>query len=78
MLYRLGHGFTVGLRAAFDVNSPRVGFVPLVNKSWALPGGAGLFKTFFAEIDVPVKFSRPTGGPATNPTTFTTQFGFGF
>jgi hypothetical protein len=78
ILYRVGRGFTVGLRATFDVNSPRVGFVPLLNKSWKLGTGTNFFKTFFAEIDVPVTFSRPTGGPATNPTTFATQFGFGF
>ena len=78
VLYSLNHGITVGLRAAFDVNSSRVGFVPLVNKSWKLRNDIGVFKTFFAEIDVPVKFSRPPGGPATNPVTFATQFGFGF
>lgn len=78
VLCGLGHGFTVGLRAAFDVNSSRVGFVPLVNKSWGLRHQTGFFKTVFAEIDVPVKFSRPPGGPATNPVTFATQFGFGF
>lgn len=78
VLFRVGRGFTLGLRATFDVNSPRVGFVPLVNKSWTLRDGTGFFKTFFVEIDVPVNFSRPTGGPATNPTTLATQFGFGF
>ena len=78
ILYKLDHGFTVGLRAAFDVNSSRVGFVPLVNKSWKLRNQIGIFKTVFAEVDVPVKFSRPPGGAATNPVTFATQFGFGF
>jgi hypothetical protein len=78
ILWRLNHGFTVGLRGVFDVNTSQGGFVPLVNKSWTLRHGTGFFKTFFAEIDVPVKFSRPPGGPATNPVTFATQFGFGF
>jgi hypothetical protein len=78
ILYKLNHGFTVGLRATFDINSSRVGFVPLVNKSWKLRNQIGIFKTVFAEVDVPVNFSRPQGGPATNPVTFATQFGFGF
>lgn len=78
VLYKLDHGFTVGLRAAFDINSSRVGFVPLVNKSWKLTKGDGFFKTFFAEVDLPLKFSRPPGGPATNPFTIATQFGLGF
>jgi hypothetical protein len=78
VLYRLDHGFTIGLRAAFDIDSSRVGFIPLVNKSWKLSNQNGFFKTFFAELDLPVKFSRPPGGPATNPVTLATQFGFGF
>jgi len=78
VLWRLDHGFTVGLRAAFNVNSSSIGFVPIVNKSWKLHDQSGFFKTFFGEIDVPVTFDRPTGGPATNPVTFATQFGFGF
>ena len=78
VLWRLDHGFTVGLRAAFNINSSSIGFVPIVNKSWKLHDQSGFFKTFFGEIDVPVTFDRPTGGPATNPVTFATQFGFGF
>jgi len=78
LLCHVGRGFTVGLRATFNVNTPQIGFVPLVNKSWTLRDGTGFFKTFFVEMDIPVTFSRPTGGPATNPTTLATQFGFGF
>lgn len=78
VLYKLNHRFTVGLRAAFDINSSRVGFVPLVNKSWKLRNQIGVFKAVYAEVDLPVKFSRPAGGPATNPFTFATQFGFSF
>ncbi len=78
LMWRLDHGFTVGMRAAFNINSSSIGFVPVVNKSWKLPNQSGFFKTFFGEIDVPVTFDRPVGGPATNPVTFATQFGFGF
>jgi hypothetical protein len=78
VLYKLDHGFTVGLRAVFDIDSSRAGFIPLVNKGWKLQHPIGIFKTVYAEVDVPVKFSRPPGGPATNPVTFATQFGFSF
>jgi hypothetical protein len=78
LMWGLDHGFTVGLRATFNVNSSSIGFVPVVNKSWKLPNQSGFFKTFFGEIDVPVTFDRPKGGPATNPVTFATQFGLGF
>jgi hypothetical protein len=78
VLYKLDHGYTVGLRAAFDIDASRVGVVPLLNKSWKLREPIGVFKAVYAEIDVPVKFSRPPGGPATNPVTFATQFGFAF
>ena len=78
VLWRLNHGFTTGLRATFNVNSSSMGFVPILNKSWKLHDQSGFFKTFFGEIDVPITFARPSGGPATNPVTFATQFGFGF
>ncbi len=78
VLYKLNHGFTVGLRAVFDINASRAGFIPLVNKGWKLHQPIGVFKSVYAEVDVPVKFSRPTGQPATNPVTFATQFGFSF
>ncbi len=78
VLFTLGHGFTGGLRALFDIPSSRVGFVPLLNKSWKLHNGNGFFKTFFVEVDLPVEFNRPPGGPATNSFTFATETGFGF
>jgi hypothetical protein len=81
VLFKLGHGFTFGMRAAFDVNTSRVGFIPLLNKSWPLhsqPSQKAFFKTFFVELDVPVKFDRPPGERATNPVTLATQVGFGF
>jgi hypothetical protein len=74
---------TLGLRAAFTVNSPQVGFIPLVHVD--NPFGAasfiqqsGLFQGYFVEIDLPVQFSRPTNGPATNSVAFATHFGLGF
>lgn len=78
LVWGLDHGVAVGLRAAFDVNSSRVGFIPLVNKSWKFKNQDGFFKSYFVEADLPVKFNRPTGGRATNSVTFATHFGLGF
>jgi hypothetical protein len=78
LVWRIDRGWSAGLRAAFDVNSPTVGFIPLVNKSWKFKEQKGIFKAYFVEADLPVKFSRPTGGPATNSVTFATHFGLGF
>ena len=78
ILYSLEHGITLGIRAAFSVNSPQVGFIPLINKSWKFKDQSRFFKAYFVEADFPVQFSRPTGGPATNSITFATHFGLGF
>jgi len=73
----VGHGFAVGVRAAFVVDSSTYGFTPLVNKSWPIEK-PGLFKAYFFEADLPVRFDRPTGGSATTPVTFAMHFGVGF
>lgn len=78
VVWGVGHGFGVGARAAFDVNSSQFGFTPLLNKSWPIGSENGFFKTYFAEADLPVRFNRPTGGPNTNPVTFAAHFGLGF
>lgn len=74
---------TLGLRAAFTVNSPQVGFIPLVHVDNPFGPAAfiqqsGLFQGYFVEIDLPVQFSRPSNGPATNSVAFATHFGLGF
>jgi len=76
LVYGLGHNFGVGARLAFDINSSQFGFTPLVNKSWPIKNS--FFKGYFAEADLPVRFNRPTGGPATNPVTFAVHFGVQF
>jgi hypothetical protein len=76
LLYGVGHGFTVGMRLAFDVNSSQFGFTPLLNKSW--PIEHSFFKAYFVEAVLPVRFNRPAGGPSTNPVTFGMHFGIGF
>ncbi|MBV8844154.1 MAG: hypothetical protein JO307_15205 [Bryobacterales bacterium] len=77
-VWGIGHGFAVGIRAAFDVNSSQFGFTPLLNKSWTIKGENQFFKAYFVEADLPVRFNRPPGGVATNPVTFAMHFGVGF
>jgi hypothetical protein len=79
LIYGLGHNWAVGLRAAFVVDQPTVGFTPLVNKSFPIKHrNGGLLKAYFVEADLPVRFSRPVGAPATNAVTFAMHFGVAF
>jgi hypothetical protein len=78
LIYGLGHNWAVGLRAAFVVDQATVGFTPLVNKSFPIKNRHGLFKAYFVEADLPVRFSRPTDAPATNAVSFATHFGVSF
>jgi hypothetical protein len=78
LVWGVGHGLAVGMRAAFVVNSSVFGFTPLVNKSWPIKTEGGFFKAYFVEADLPVRFDRPTGGPSTTPVTFAMHFGVGF
>jgi hypothetical protein len=77
-VWNLGHGWGAGGRLAFDVPSSAWGFTPLVNRSFRFRGDNSLFKTYFIEADLPVRFSRPTGAPATNVVRFAVHAGLGF
>jgi len=78
LIYSLGHGYGVGGRVAFVVDNATWGFTPLVNKSWPIKHNNGLFKAHFVEADLPVRFSRPVGAPATNAVTFAMHAGVSF
>lgn len=78
LVYDLGHGIGVGMRAAFGVNSTQFGFTPLVNKSWPIGDKTGFFKAYFVEADLPVRFDQPTGLPSTTPVSFASHFGVAF
>jgi len=78
LIWRLGHGFSLGGRAAFDVNTSQLGFTPLLNKSWPIQRQGSFFKAYFAEAVLPVRFNRPLGGPNDSPVTFGMHFGLGF
>jgi hypothetical protein len=80
-LWRVGHGFAVGSRVAFLVNSDQTktaqfGITPLVVKSWRIEHS--FFKAYFAEGDFIFRFNRPQDGPATNPFTFQVVLGLSF
>jgi hypothetical protein len=79
LIYGLGHGWAVGGRLAFVVDNATWGFTPLVNKSFPIKHrNGGLLKAYFVEADLPVRFSRPVGAPATNAVTFAMHFGVAF
>lgn len=76
LIWDLGNDFGAGIRAAFDVNSAQLGFTPLVNHSW--PTSHSLFRAYFLEFRVPVRFSRPTFGPDSNSVSFSIHGGVEF
>jgi hypothetical protein len=78
LIWSLGHGFGAGVRAAIEVNTASWGYTPLVNHSWPIRSERGLFKAYFVEADLPVRFNRPSGGPMTNPVTLGMHFGLAF
>jgi hypothetical protein len=78
LIWRLGRGWSAGMRAAFDVNASSWGFTPLVNHSWPIKREGSFFKAYFVEADLPVRFNRTVGQPATDPVTFAMHFGLGF
>ncbi len=52
ILYPLNNGWTLGLRAAFEIGEGQFGFTPLINKSFKRDKGA----QFFIEIVAPGRF----------------------
>jgi hypothetical protein len=76
LVWAVGHDVGVGIRAAFDVNTPQWGFTPLLNRSWPIENS--LFKAYFVEAVLPVRFNRPTNGISTTPVSFGLHFGLGF
>lgn len=77
LLWDLGHNLAVGGRVAFVVDQPTWGFTPLVHYSFPIKHSS-LFKTYFVEADLPVRFNRPVGAPATNAVTFGMHVGVSF
>jgi hypothetical protein len=69
--------WAAGIRAAFVINQPTVGFTPLLHKNFPIKNH-GLLKAYFVEADLPVRFNRPTNAPATNAVTFAMHFGVAF
>ena len=74
VVWRLGR-YGLGIRAAFDVNSASYGFTPLFNRSWALD--KSVFRSWFIEGVMPVRFNRPTGGLRSTPVSLGVHVGLG-
>ncbi|MFZ1750175.1 MAG: hypothetical protein WAU01_08290 [Saprospiraceae bacterium] len=52
ILYPLHHGWTLGLRAAFEIGEGQFGFTPLINKAFKCKNG----NVFFMELVAPGRF----------------------
>lgn len=74
VLYDLGHRWTGGLRAAFDVNQRSWGFTPLINLGFPQPNGT----TLFAELDLPVRFQRNAADQGQTAVTAAVHLGWAF
>jgi hypothetical protein len=70
--------WAAGIRAAFVINQPTVGFTPLLHKNFPIKDQHGLLKAYFVEADLPVRFNRPVNAPSTNAVTFAMHFGVAF
>jgi hypothetical protein len=78
VLWGFGKTWAVGVRAAFVIDQPTVGFTPLLHKNFPIKNRHGLIKAYFVEADLPVRFNRPVNAPATDAVTFATHFGVAF
>jgi hypothetical protein len=65
----LPNDWAIGIRAAFEINQNSVGFTPLVNKGFPVPGHN--FK-WFVEGDLPVRFVRVNNAFPARPIDSTT------
>jgi hypothetical protein len=75
LILPLADSWAVGIRAAFEINQNSVGFTPLVNKSFPIPGSR--FR-WFLEADVPVRFIRQSNGADATSVGFVLHTGLAF
>jgi hypothetical protein len=78
LLWSFRDTWAAGIRAAFVINQPTVGFTPLLHKNFPIKDGHGLLKAYFVEADLPVRFNRPVNAKATNDVGFAMHFGVAF
>jgi hypothetical protein len=76
LIWDLGNDFALGVRAGFDIGSAGLGFTPLVSHSW--PTSRSLFRAYFLELRIPVRWSRPTFGPDSSSVSFDVHGGVSF
>ena len=75
LIWNLHGRWAGGIRAAFDVNRPSWGFTPLLAREFPVTGHN--FK-FFAEVDLPVRFQKPSIGHNVTAVTLAVHFGTAF
>ncbi len=75
VIWHLSGPWAGGIRAAFDVNQPSWGFTPLLAREFPITGHN--FK-LFAEVDVPVRFQKPSIGHNVTAVTLAIHLGTAF
>jgi hypothetical protein len=75
LIWNLKGHWNGGIRAAFDVNQPSWGFTPLLAREFPIPGHN--FK-LFAEVDVPIRFQKPSIGHNVTAVTLAVHIGTAF
>ena len=75
LIWDLGGNWAGGIRAAFDVNQPSWGFTPLLARAFPIKGHN--FK-LFAEVDVPIRFQKPSIGNNVTAVTLAIHIGTAF
>lgn len=69
--------FEAGLSAAYTPGSDaKYGFTPIIGRTWRLPREFFLFREYFVEAEIPVRFRRPAVGPDTIPVAFALHTGW--
>jgi hypothetical protein len=71
----IGNGFSVGGRVAFDIGTASWGFTPLFNKGLLQ---VGKDSTFFAELDLPIRFKENEQGVGYTSVGLAVVVGLGF
>jgi hypothetical protein len=75
LIWSLKGNWAAGIRAAFDVNQPSWGFTPLLARTFPITGHN--FK-LFAEVDVPIRFQKPSIGNNVTAVTLAIHIGTAF
>jgi hypothetical protein len=75
VVWSVGKGWGAGVRLAFDVNKPSLGFTPILNHGLLK---AGKDATLFGELVLPVRFQENNAGHSFTSVGFGVHLGVGF